>query len=152
MSIEEKEAIFVKSLRCVVIIASGCLIFFLFKFMQQAGCSADSYPPSVLYAALFSIFILAFYAKFDWLSAGVVNAGVNLVRIILVVVFSAEIAWSLLLSANNSWCESFFKIGVVPFLLVIFYSIFIFANLFGDEFLGVVRNIIRFGIDPRDCR
>lgn len=143
------EMIVVRIFKSSVVCGAGVLMAFLLKFSYQIECPVVAYPAGVLWAVLLSVGILFFYTHFDLFSSGLLSVRVGAVRAILAGVLLVELVWMVVLSIHKSGCEGFLKVAVLPFGLVVFYSIFVLMMLFGDAFFGVMRKVIRLGVDPR---
>lgn len=143
------EQIFVRCLKSGLLIGTAYILFCLGSFMATA-CWATRYPAAVKWPALLYVFTVAAYSKLDFLSQGLFNLRVNHVRIAAACVFSVELAVAVLLGRQLSGCQSVDGVLVLPTFLVLFYTAFAASLLFGDAWLGVIRNAIRFGKRPFD--
>lgn len=144
------ELILARILKVAAVAAAALISFALVRAMVGMTCNLKAYSPAVLWAMYASLLMLIVYSKFKFSSRGLVRLPVPLVRRALAAVVALELAGIGILFAWNRDCASIVRALPVPAALLIFYTTVIFSIVFGDAYLGGVRNIIRLGRKPTD--
>lgn len=141
------ESLVVASLKLLLAAGACFLIYALASFLYVTGCPITKPSAAVLYSVFLSLLALFVYTKFDCLSVGIFRLGVSRVRLWL----GCSLLFELVGMAIFIWrtgCERPIGELAIPFALIVFYTVTIFAVLFGDGFLGVMRKVIRLGVPP----
>ncbi len=94
--------------------------------------------------------MLLIYVKFKILTRGVLQTSLRLVRISFLSVAAIELMAIGIVVGFHGECESVIRTIPIPAALMIFYTGSIFALVFGDGYLGVLRRVIRLGAKPVD--
>lgn len=97
-----------------------------------------------------AVLMLMVYSRFKFASRGPVNLPASLVRRVLGAVVAVELVGVGMLLAWNRDCVSIARALPVPAALLIFYTTVGFSLLFGDAHLGILRNVLRLGVKPKD--
>lgn len=137
-------------LRVVMALACGAILACLMQSIAEMECPVLRYSPSVLASLFLSLAMLLIYVKFKMLARGVLQAPLRVVRMSFVSVVAIELLAIGLMVGLHRECESVIRTVPIPAALMIFYTGSIFALVFGDAYLGVLRRIIRLGAKPVD--
>ncbi|GEM_PF-709136 len=145
------EQIFVKCLRTALLAGTAYILFALGELMLTMTCNQEQHPGAFLWPWLLSLLVLAIYSKFDFMRTGLFNANVIAVRVAAAVLLSTELVVIAHLSTQLSTCQGADDgMIVAPGFFLLVYTAIALSLLFGDAWLGVIRNIIRLGKRPFD--
>ncbi|NYF35013.1 hypothetical protein [Stenotrophomonas sp. JAI102] len=144
------ELIIARSLKLAAIAAAFVACFVLARNLVSMSCPLDAYPPSVLAAMYVAVLMLMVYSRFKFASRGLVKLPASWVGRVLGAVVAVELVGVGVLLAWNRDCGSIVRALPVPAALLIFYTTVGFSLLFGDAHLGILRNVIRLGVKPKD--
>lgn len=139
-----------KVLKALSALGGGAIVVCLVNFMVGIDCPADRYPPIVLGSLFLSLAVLFLYTHFRMLSRGLLQAPVQATRLAFAAVVAVELTGVGLIIGLHRECDSVIRIIPLPAVLVIFYTGSIFALVYGDAYLGVLRRIVRLGRKPID--
>ena len=142
------EVVFGRVLKTTLMLAGIYMVFALANSMRSLDCSLEAYPPAVLWAVFLGLLAFVLYSRFDLLSTGLLKRSPRFVRVILAAISVMELAFVASLAFKHESCSNIGGIIVIPGSLLFFYTCIVLAILFGDGYLGVVRNIVRLGRAP----
>ena len=145
------EQIFVTFLKTVLLIGTGYFLIALGSLVLKMDCASTVYPGAFQWSWLLSLFAVAVYSKFDVLSKGLFKARVAHVRVATACLLSTELVIAVYLGTQLELCESVDG-GMIapPAAYLMIYTVIAVTLLFGDGWLGWIRNLIRLGQRPFD--
>ncbi|WP_295575108.1 hypothetical protein [Stenotrophomonas maltophilia] len=137
-------------LRVVMALACGAILVCLVRAIAEMECPVLRFSPTVPGSLFLSLAMLLIYVKFKILTRGVLQTSLRLVRISFLSVAAIELMAIGIVVGFHGECESVIRTIPIPAALMIFYTGSIFALVFGDGYLGVLRRVIRLGAKPVD--
>lgn len=144
------ELIFARLFKGAAVAAASFTCFVLVSSMVRMTCPLKAYPPGVLAAMYVSLLMLIVYSKFKFSSYGMVRARIPMVRRAFIAIVALEFVGIGIVLALRGDCPSIVRAVPVPGALLIFYTAVIFSLIFGDSYLGALRNVVRLGVKPID--
>lgn len=142
------EVVFGRIMRVLLAGGVGAIVYELSALQLQVECPLNVMPAVVQWSWFLAMLTLFAYTRIDFLYVGILSVRVGMVRVVAVAVLVLTAIPVVISSSRNAGCESVIT-GLVPItLLQLFYCGLLFCLLFSDEYLGVMRAVIRLGMKP----